>query len=158
MSIEGMYQELILDHHKHPVGKGLREPFSVEVHHINTSCGDELTVRTKIDSDGLLADISWDGVGCAISMASMSMLAEMATGESVAAFEQRKLAFLEVMHGRGTVVANAALLNDAVAFQGVAQFAARVKCALLGWMAVADAIEQTSTVPQNNSQGGNNDN
>lgn len=141
MSLEGMYQELILDHHRNPVGKGLREPYSAQVHHINTSCGDELTVRIRVVDDRMV-DISWDGVGCAISMASMSMLADMATGETLTSFHDRLEAFLAVMHGKGQVRA-ADSLGDAAAFEGVAQFAARVKCALLGWMAVADAVRDS---------------
>ena len=141
MSLEGMYQELILDHHRNPVGKGLREPYSSEVHHINTSCGDELTVRVALDGDAIVG-ISWDGVGCAISQASMSMLTEMCTHASVAEFERLLSAVRAVMHGRGQVSPDA-ILGDARAFEGVAQFAARVKCALLGWMAVEDAVAQS---------------
>ena len=144
MSIEGMYQEVILDHHRNPVGKGLREPFAAQAHHINTSCGDELTVRVTLDAAGeSISDISWDGQGCAISMASMSILAESATGVSVAAERDLQAKFLELMHGRGEVAADPSL-GEAVAFGGVAQFPARVKCALLGWMAAADALDQAT--------------
>lgn len=144
MSIEGMYQEVILDHHRNPVGKGLREPFAAQAHHINTSCGDELTVRVTLDAAGeSISDISWDGQGCAISMASMSILAESATGASVAAERDLHAKFLELMHGRGEVAADPSL-GEAVAFGGVAQFPARVKCALLGWMAAADALDQAT--------------
>jgi len=144
MSIEGMYQEVILDHHRNPVGKGLREPFAAQAHHINTSCGDELTVRVTLDAAGeSISDISWDGQGCAISMASMSILAESATGVSVAAERDLHAKFLELMHGRGEVAADPSL-GEAVAFGGVAQFPARVKCALLGWMAAADALDQAT--------------
>lgn len=145
MSIEGMYQEVILDHHRNPVGKGLREPFAAQAHHINTSCGDELTVRVALDAAGeSITDISWDGQGCAISMASMSILAESATAGSVAAERELHAKFLELMHGRGEVSADLAL-GEAVAFGGVAQFPARVKCALLGWMAAADALDQATS-------------
>lgn len=143
MSLEGMYQELILDHHRNPVGKGLRDPFDAQVHHINTSCGDELTVRVHLQS-GEIVDISWDGVGCAISQASMSMLADMCTSQPTKHFHQLLEAFLAVMHGRGQVAPDP-ILADAAAFEGVAQFAARVKCALLGWMAVEDAVNRASS-------------
>ena len=142
MSIDGMYQEVILDHHKHPVGKGLRDPYEAQVHHINTSCGDELTVRVQRSESGAnVADISWDGQGCAISIASMSILAEAVTNGTVAHARELHESFLELMHGRGEVSADPEL-GEAVAFSGVAQFPARVKCALLGWMAVADALDQ----------------
>jgi len=142
MSIDGMYQEVILDHHKHPVGKGLREPFSAQTHHINTSCGDELTVRVLVnDSTGELTDVSWDGQGCAISIASMSILAESVTGNSVTVARDLHEKFLTLMHGRGEATPHPDL-GEAVAFAGVAQFPARVKCALLGWMAVSDALDQ----------------
>ncbi len=144
MSLEGMYQELILDHHRNPIGKGLREPFSAQTHHINTSCGDELTVRVALVGS-TIEDISWDGVGCAISQASMSMLADMCTNAPVADFERLLSQFLHVMHGRGHVTPDPSL-GDACAFEGVAQFAARVKCALLGWMAVEDAVAQAQGV------------
>lgn len=142
MSIDGMYQEVILDHHKHPVGKGLREPYTAHAHHINTSCGDELTVRVLVnDATNELVDVSWDGQGCAISVASMSILAELATGNSTTEARALHEKFLALMHGRGEATPDPQL-GEAVAFAGVAQFPARVKCALLGWMAVSDALNQ----------------
>lgn len=142
MSIDGMYQEVILDHHKHPIGKGLQEPFSAQAHHINTSCGDELTVRVHLNDAGdMLTNVSWDGQGCAISVASMSILAESVTGGSVAHARELHEIFLSLMHGRGEVNPDSRL-GEAIAFGGVAQFPARVKCALLGWMAVSDALDR----------------
>lgn len=152
MSIEGMYQEVILDHHRNPVGKGLREPFSAEVHHINTSCGDELTVRVALsDAATSIADVSWDGQGCAISMASMSILAEAVTGAPIATQRVLHEHFLALMHGRGDAEPHSDL-GEAIAFSGVAQFPARVKCALLGWMAVADAVERATSDESRSSQ------
>lgn len=134
-----MYQELILEHYKHPQGRGLREPFDTEVHHVNPTCGDEVTMRVKVDGDQVL-DVSYDGQGCSISQAAASVLHELATGASV----EKTLAvvdeFTRLMQGRGQVEADEDVLGDAVAFAGVAKFPARVKCALLAWMAYKDAV------------------
>ena len=160
MSIEGMYQEVILDHHRHPIGRGLREPFGGQAHHINTSCGDELTVRVALSADGTrVEDVSWEGDGCAISVASMSVLCDNLTGATVEQSLQSHGAFLELMHSKGQGTADPDLLADAVAFTGVAQFPARVKCALLGWMAFEDALSHARDVTQTSSraQGGTHD-
>ena len=139
MSIEQMYQDIILDYYANPVAKGLREPYQVEVHHVNTSCGDDITVRLAVQG-GALKELSWDGVGCSISMSSMSMLAEAVAEKDLATFDTALAEFTRLMHGKGVVVPDELILGDAVAFAGVAKFAARVKCALLGWKAVEDAV------------------
>ena len=141
MDLESLYQEIILDHYKHPRGRGLREPFAAEVHHVNPTCGDELTVRVELDGD-TVADISYDGQGCSISQASASMLYEQLVGESVTSGLATTDAFLALMQGRGQVEPDEDVLGDAVAFAGVAKYPARVKCALLGWMAWKDAVSQ----------------
>ncbi len=144
-----MYQEIILDHYRHPHRKGLREPFTAQVHHINPTCGDELTLRVELGEgpDPVIGDISYQGQGCSISQASISVLAELATGEHLSDLRPQHEAFLELLHGRGTVVPDEEVLGDAVAFAGVAQFPARVKCALLGWMALQDAVAQSLAAP-----------
>ncbi|HEY5136289.1 MAG TPA: SUF system NifU family Fe-S cluster assembly protein [Candidatus Nanopelagicales bacterium] len=141
MDLESLYQEIILDHYKHPRGRGLREPFAVEVHHVNPTCGDELTVRVALDGD-VVTDISYDGQGCSISQASASMLHEQLVGGTVAHGLATTDAFLALMQGRGQVEPDEDVLGDAVAFAGVAKYPARVKCALLGWMAWKDAVSQ----------------
>ena len=130
-----LYQEIILDHYKHPHGRGLREPYAGEAHHVNPTCGDEVTVRVTKD----LSDISYDGMGCSISQASASVLHELLTGASFSDAERIQTAFVELMQGRGQVEPDEELLGDAVAFAGVAKYPARVKCALLPWMAFKDA-------------------
>ena len=135
MRMDQLYQEIILDHYKHPHGRGLRDPFAGEAHHVNTTCGDEITVRVTDD----LTDISYDGVGCSISQASASVLHELLTGRSPAEAFQVHEAFLELMQGRGQVEPDEDVLGDGVAFAGVARYPARVKCALLPWMAFKDA-------------------
>ena len=141
MDLESLYQEIILDHYKHPRGRGLREPFAVEVHHVNPTCGDELTLRVSLDGD-VVTDVSYDGQGCSISQASASMLHEQLVGGTVAHGLATTDAFLALMQGRGQVEPDEDVLGDAVAFAGVAKYPARVKCALLGWMAWKDAVSQ----------------
>lgn len=141
MQLESMYQEIILDHYKHPEGKGLAEDFDVEVHHVNPTCGDEITLRVTLNGD-VVAQISHDGQGCSISQASASVMHGLLSGSSIA--EDLKVfdAFLELMQGKGQVTPDEDVLGDAVAFQGVAKYPARVKCALLSWMAWKDAVTQ----------------
>jgi nitrogen fixation NifU-like protein len=141
MELESLYQEIILDHYKHPRGRGLREPFAAEVHHVNPTCGDELTVRVTLDGD-TVTDVSYEGQGCSISQASASVLYEQLVGQSVAAGLATTEEFLRLMQGRGQVEPDEDVLGDAVAFAGVAKYPARVKCALLGWMAWKDAVSQ----------------
>lgn len=138
MQLESMYQEIILDHYRHPHGRGLREPFDAEVHHVNPTCGDEVTLRVRL-VDGVVADVSHDGQGCSISQASTSVMTDLVIGhtltEALAAGEE----FLRLMQGKGDYAPDEDVLEDAVAFSGVAKYPARVKCALLGWMAFKDA-------------------
>ena len=141
MNLESLYQEIILDHYKHPRGRGLREPYAAEVHHVNPTCGDELTLRVSLDGD-VVTDVSYDGQGCSISQASASVLHEQLVGGTVAHGLATTDAVLELMQGRGQVEPDEDVLGDAVAFAGVAKYPARVKCALLGWMAWKDAVSQ----------------
>jgi nitrogen fixation protein NifU and related proteins len=133
--IDQLYQDIILDHYKNPHGKGLREPFEGEAHHVNPTCGDEITIRTTAD----LSEISYDGMGCSISQASASVLHELLQGRSAGEMTAVHEKFVELMQGRGQVEPDEAVLGDAIAFAGVAKYPARVKCALLPWMAFKDA-------------------
>jgi nitrogen fixation protein NifU and related proteins len=135
MMLDALYQEIILDHYKHPHGRGLRDPFNGEAHHVNPTCGDEITVRVTSD----LTDISYDGVGCSISQASASVLHELLVGKTAGEIAGIHDAFVTLMQGRGQAEPDEDVLGDAVAFAGVAKFPARVKCALLPWMAFKDA-------------------
>jgi nitrogen fixation NifU-like protein len=141
MDLENLYQEIILDHYKRPRGKGLRDPFAVEVHHVNPTCGDEITLRVVLDGD-TVADVSYEGQGCSISQASASVLFEQLVGQSLDDDLATSEAFLELMQGRGQVEPDEDVLGDAIAFAGVAKYPARVKCALLAWMAWKDAVAQ----------------
>ena len=136
--IDQLYQDIILDHYKHPHGKGLRAPFGGEAHHVNPTCGDEVTFRVAVDGS-TLTDISYDGIGCSISQASASVLHELLSGKSPGEAARISAAFVELMQGRGQVEPDEDVLGDGVAFAGVARYPARVKCALLPWMAFKDA-------------------
>lgn len=143
MKMEQMYQEVILDHYKHPHNRGLREPFAAEVHHVNPTCGDEVTLRVALSDDAeTVADISYDGQGCSISQASTSVLTDQVIGQSVGDALKTVEAFTEMISSRGNVEGDEDVLGDGIAFAGVAKYPARVKCALLGWMAFKDALVQ----------------
>jgi nitrogen fixation protein NifU and related proteins len=138
MQIDQLYQDIILDHYKHPHGRGLREPYGGEAHHVNPTCGDEVTVRVALDGERL-ADISYDGAGCSISQASASVLHELLHGRTTSEALVMQKAFTDLVSGRGQVTPDEELLGDGVAFAGVARYPMRVKCALLPWMAFKDA-------------------
>lgn len=143
MKLEQMYQEVILDHYRNPQLSGLREPFGAEVHHVNPTCGDELTLRLELGPDGeTVEDISYEAQGCSISQASTSMMASLLVGKPVEEALEIFEGFHEMISSRGKVDGDEDLLDDAVALQGVSQYPARVKCALLGWMAFKDALVQ----------------
>jgi len=145
VSVDALYPEIILDHYKNPHGAGLRDPFDAEVHHVNPTCGDEVTLRVRLDGagkDALVQDVSYDALGCSISQASVSVLTDLVVGKRVSDALSVHDSFLELMQGRGSVEPDEDVLEDGVAFAGVAKFPARVKCALLGWMAWKDATSQ----------------
>jgi nitrogen fixation NifU-like protein len=145
MQMESLYQEIILDHYKHPHGRGLRDPFDAEVHHVNPTCGDEITLRVQLGgdtADAKVEDVSYDGQGCSISQASVSVLYELLVGKTVREALAVSEEFRTLMQSRGRVEPDEEVLEDAVAFAGVAKYPARVKCALLGWMAFKDATAQ----------------
>ena len=140
--LDSLYQEIILDHYKNPRHGGLRDPFEAEVHHVNPTCGDEVTLRVHL-TDGMVEDVSYDAVGCSISQASASVLTELVIGKKIDDAMAIHEDFLTLMQGRGAVEPDEDVLEDAIAFAGVAKFPARVKCALLSWMAWKDATVQT---------------
>ncbi len=146
MDLQSLYQEIILDHYKAPHHAGLREPFEAEVHHVNPTCGDEVTLRVHM-TDGVVADVSYDAEGCSISQASTSVLTDLLIGKDVDEAMMIHDAFVELMQSRGTVEPDEDVLEDGVAFAGVAKFPARIKCALLGWMAWKDAVAQAARAP-----------
>jgi nitrogen fixation protein NifU and related proteins len=149
--LDAMYQEIILDHYKNPLNAGLREPFEAEVHHVNPTCGDEVTLRVHLSEDGsVVEDVSYDALGCSISQASVSVMSDLVIGKPVAEAMDIHEEFLQLMQGRGSVEPDEEVLEDGIAFAGVAKFPARVKCALLGWMAWKDATAQVVQNSENN--------
>jgi nitrogen fixation protein NifU and related proteins len=138
MDLQNLYQEIILDHYRTPHHAGLREPYESEVHHVNPTCGDEVTLRVHL-VDGVVGDISYDAEGCSISQASASVLTDLLIGRRIDEAMSVHESFLELMQGRGQVEPDEDVLEDAIAFAGVAKFPARIKCALLSWMAWKDA-------------------
>ena len=141
MNLESLYQEIILDHYRHPRTTGLRDPFDAQVHHVNPTCGDEITLRVDIE-DAVVRDISFDAMGCSISQASASVMYEQLVGKPLDEVWPILEEFVHLIEGRGKVEPDEDVLGDGIAFAGVAAFPARVKCALLGWMAFKDATLQ----------------
>jgi len=144
-----MYRDIILDHYKHPQHRGLPDDFDAEIHHVNPTCGDEVTLRVRV-VDGTVKDLGWEGEGCSISQASTSVMSELVVGRPIDEALELQEKFLRLMQSQGQAALSdedADKLDDAVAFEGVSKYPARVKCALLGWMAmkgaVADAVAAT---------------
>jgi nitrogen fixation NifU-like protein len=146
--LDSLYQEIILDHYKNPLNSGLREPYEAEVHHVNPTCGDEITLRVHLARTGddpgqwRVEDISYDAEGCSISQAATSVMTDLLIGKSVAEAMSVQDVFQTLMQSRGTVEPDEDVLEDGIAFAGVAKFPARVKCALLSWMAWKDATSR----------------
>ena len=142
MQLESMYQDIILDHYRNPHHKGLRDPYDAEVYHVNPTCGDEVRLRValkEVGGDQVVEDVSYDSLGCSISQASASVMTDLVIGKPVAEAMKIGDAFLELMQSKGQAEPEQDILEDAVAFAGVSKYPARIKCALLCWMAWKDA-------------------
>lgn len=138
-----MYQEVILDHYRHPHNRGLREPYNAQSYQVNPTCGDEVTLRVTLSDDGeQIIDISYDGQGCSISQASTSVLTDQVIGQDIGAALTTVAAFTEMISSRGAVGGDEDVIGDGIAFAGVSKYPARVKCALLGWMAFKAALAE----------------
>jgi len=146
MQLQDMYQEIILDHYRNPHHKGLRDPFDAQVYHVNPTCGDEVTLRVAlkpgVDGEAVVEDVSFESLGCSISQASASVMTDLVIGKPVSEAMKIEDAFLELMKSKGQLEPDEDVLEDAVAFAGVSKYPARIKCALLGWMAWKDATAQ----------------
>ena len=145
MQLQDMYQEIILDHYRNPHHKGLRDPFDAQVYHVNPTCGDEVTLRVSlkdVNGEAVVEDVSFDSLGCSISQASASVMTDLVIGKPVSEAMKIGDAFLELMQSKGQLEPDEDVLEDAVAFAGVSRYPARIKCALLGWMAWKDATAQ----------------
>ena len=144
MELDSLYQEVILDHYKHPLNKGLSATYGAQAHHVNPSCGDEITLNVTAEK-GIITSITWDGVGCSISQASVSIASDLLVNKSFAEADAILSEFTELMQSKGSKQGNPEVLDDAVALAGVSKFPARIKCALLGWMAFKDAAVRINT-------------
>lgn len=147
MDLEQLYQQVILDHYRNPHGKGLRDPFDAEVHHVNPTCGDEITLRLRVgreQSELRVDDVSYDAQGCSISQASASVMFDQIQGQQLTRAIEIGEDFAALMRSATEQVAvDEEVLGDGVAFSGVARYPARIKCALLPWMAFRDAAVRT---------------
>ena len=151
-ALEQMYQQVILDHAKEVHGRGLAP---AEGDHVGESfqtnplCGDEVRLRVGVDGDRI-ASLTWEGQGCSISQASVSVLHDLVLGSTLDRTRAAEDAFLALMQARGAEPdpATEDLLGDATAFVGVGRYPARIKCALLGWMALKDALIQADVPPE----------
>ena len=141
MELDNLYQEVILDHYKRPKNKELKPNPTVQVHHVNTSCGDEITLNLKLSGD-FVESVTWTGAGCSISQASTSVMSELLTGKNTSDALELVDEFQRMLQSKGSDLGDESRIEDGVAFAGVAKFPARVKCALLGWMAFKDAVSQ----------------
>ena len=144
MELDALYQEVILDHYKHPQHKGLLSTYDAQVHHVNPSCGDEITLNIALNN-GSISSLSWDGVGCSISQASVSIMSDLVIGKSIEEARVILDNFVELMQSKGLKTGDPEILEDAVSLAGVSKFPARIKCALLGWMAYKDVVLSAST-------------
>ncbi|GIG35639.1 Fe-S cluster assembly sulfur transfer protein SufU [Cellulomonas pakistanensis] len=161
--MEQLYQQLILDHAKHPAHRGAQEAYDVEVHHVNPTCGDEVTLRVRLDAGAaggpVIGELTWTGQGCSISQASASVMSQAVAGGSVEHALALSDDFRELMDSRGVLPEKfegdglAEEMEDAVAFVGVARYPARIKCALLGWAAMKDAVAQAAATTTTGEDG-----
>jgi nitrogen fixation NifU-like protein len=157
MQLQDMYQEIILDHYRNPHHKGLRDPFDAQVYHVNPTCGDEVTLRVAlkdVDGEAVVDDVSFESLGCSISQASASVMTDLVIGKPVSEAMKVGDAFLELMQSKGQIEPDEDVLEDAVAFAGVSKYPARIKCALLGWMAWKDATAQALSHSDSQPDGG----
>lgn len=148
MSLDALYQQVILEHAKERHGSGFDatgeasgEHGHGESHQLNPVCGDEVTVRVDV-ADGAIRSLRWEGQGCSISMASASVLHDLAEGATAEEFGALMAAFRDMLRSRGAIAGDPEVLGDAAAFEGVSRYAARVKCAMIAWVAAEDAARQ----------------
>ena len=155
-TLEQMYQQVILDHAKRPVGHGLVDFVAAgpghlagESHQVNPTCGDEVTLRVDVTPEGTVAGVSWEGQGCSISQASVSVMTSLVEGVPLAEVARLDGLFHDLMSSRGKGLGDDEAedaLGDAAAFTGVSQYPARIKCALLGWAALKDSLARSGAL------------
>ena len=149
IGLDSLYTDIIFEHDKRPLHAGLREPFTAEVHHVNPTCGDEITLRLERDAagpDARIVDISYDAQGCAMSRASASMMADLLRGRTEAENAAVVEAFEAAMASRGADAGDPEVLGDAVALLGASKFPGRVKCVLMAWKAYRAALVEADAL------------
>lgn len=142
-NLEVMYQQVILDHSRARTGSGtLPTDIQTSSYQVNPTCGDEVTLGLNLDENGEIKQLIWDGDGCSISQASLSIMSELLDGKSLAEIAQLYEDFETMMHSRGQGVDDELLdrIEDGAALEGTSKFPNRIKCALLGWYALKDAL------------------
>ncbi|WP_298039821.1 Fe-S cluster assembly sulfur transfer protein SufU [uncultured Microbacterium sp.] len=139
--LQALYQEIILDHSRTPHGFGLREEIAAQSHQLNPTCGDEITLQVHV-ADGLVEAIAWEGHGCAISQASASLFADLVEGKSTEEVQRLIDVFREALRSRGKIELDEEEFGDAAVLDSVSRYIARVKCAMLGWVAAEDAMRK----------------
>lgn len=143
MNLEGLYQQIILDHNKKKVGYGLTPGGEVS-HQYNPTCGDEIKLKVVLSDDGAtIADVEWEGTGCSISQASASLMAQEIREMTLGEFESLTGGFREAMRSRGEITLSEEEFGDIASLSGVSKFVARVKCAMLAWVAAEESVAQT---------------
>ena len=142
LELEELYQEVILDHSRRPRNFGVLENADVRVHGDNPACGDEIHLGVQFGTDGRLQEIKFSGQGCAISLASASMMTTKLKGKSRAEATEMGRAFQDLVTAEESEQAKS--LGDLQLLQGVRKFPQRVKCAMLAWRAVEQALAQTA--------------
>jgi len=143
MNLEGLYQQIILDHNKKKVGYGLTPGGEVS-HQYNPTCGDEIKLKVVLSDDGAtISDVEWEGTGCSISQASASLMAQEIRGMTLGEFESLTGGFREAMRSRGEITLSEEEFGDIASLSGVSKFVARVKCAMLAWVAAEESVAQT---------------
>lgn len=142
-TLDSLYQQVILDHAKARHGDGAMPDADAEHFERNPTCGDEITVRVRLEPDSdRIAALAWQGDGCSISMASASVLTDMAVGRTVPELLALTEEFRTMMRSRGVGEPDEETLEDLVAFHGVAKFVMRVKCGMLAWVAAEAAVRE----------------
>jgi nitrogen fixation NifU-like protein len=134
-----LYQQLLVDHARAPQGHGLLEHPTNSSHQVNPTCGDEITM-TLVTSDGHIEQMGWEGHGCVISQSSASFLFTLIDGKSEAEMLALADVFRTAIRSRGEIELDEDTFGDAIALNGVSKYVARVKCAMLPWVALEDAL------------------
>lgn len=142
LSLEELYKEVILDHYRDPRNKGRLDPHDVALERNNPLCGDEIELFLKFEGDDV-AGIAFEGKGCSISQASASMMTEKVKG--LPAKDAQELAESIKRMMAGEEEGNADTLGDLVSLKGVVKYPVRIKCALLSWNTLLEALDEAPT-------------